>query len=132
MNRIGLAIALGIGAVVGVVFGVYPQLDIAIANWFYDPAAAAPTVLNGSWLGGALIGPGELAAFPAANARILNRLSRNIGSGILVSMIPKAISSPTPPASPAITQGLPQPVALVPYGWMPYVIAASSTPNINP
>src|ERR1700733_13613046 len=37
MNRTGLAIALIIGAVVGIVFGVYPQLDIAIAAWFYDP-----------------------------------------------------------------------------------------------
>jgi lipid A 4'-phosphatase len=37
MNRTGLAIALFIGAVVGIVFGFYPQLDIAIANWFYDP-----------------------------------------------------------------------------------------------
>jgi lipid A 4'-phosphatase len=37
MNRIGLAIALSIGAVVGIVFGLYPQLDVAIAAWFYDP-----------------------------------------------------------------------------------------------
>jgi lipid A 4'-phosphatase len=37
MNRTGLAIAFLIGAVVGIVFGVYPQLDIAIAAWFYDP-----------------------------------------------------------------------------------------------
>jgi lipid A 4'-phosphatase len=37
MNRTGLAIALIVGAVVGIVFGVYPQLDIAIAAWFYDP-----------------------------------------------------------------------------------------------
>ena len=37
MNRTGLAFALIVGAVVGIVFGVYPQLDIAIATWFYDP-----------------------------------------------------------------------------------------------
>jgi lipid A 4'-phosphatase len=37
MNRIVLAIALSIGAVVGIVFGLYPQLDLAIAAWFYDP-----------------------------------------------------------------------------------------------
>ena len=60
------------------------------------------------------IEPIRLAAFPAANARILNRLIRNIGSGILVSMIPKMISSPVPPASPAITHGLVQPVAWPP------------------
>ena len=37
MNRTGLAIALIVGAVIGIVFGVYPKLDIAIAGWFYDP-----------------------------------------------------------------------------------------------
>ena len=37
MNRTGLYIALGIGAVVGVVFGVFPQLDLAISRLFYDP-----------------------------------------------------------------------------------------------
>jgi lipid A 4'-phosphatase len=36
MNRTGLAIALIIGGVTGIVFGFYPQLDIAIARWFYD------------------------------------------------------------------------------------------------
>ena len=65
------------------------------------------------------IEPIRLAAFPAANARILNRLIRNIGSGIFVSMIPKMISSAAPPISPASTQGLVQPVAWPPYGWMP-------------
>jgi len=38
MNRIGLSIALCIAAFAGVIFGVYPQLDIAIAAWFFDPA----------------------------------------------------------------------------------------------
>jgi lipid A 4'-phosphatase len=38
MNRTGLVIALAVGAVVGVVFGIYPQLDIAISRPFYDPA----------------------------------------------------------------------------------------------
>jgi len=37
MNRAGLYIALGIGAVVGVVFGVFPQLDLAISGLFFDP-----------------------------------------------------------------------------------------------
>jgi membrane-associated PAP2 superfamily phosphatase len=38
MSRTGLCIALGIGAVVGVVFGVFPRLDLAISGLFYDPA----------------------------------------------------------------------------------------------
>jgi len=37
MNRTGLCIALGIGAVVGVVFGVFPRLDLAISGLFFDP-----------------------------------------------------------------------------------------------
>jgi lipid A 4'-phosphatase len=38
MNRTGLVIALGIAAVVGAVFAVYPELDLAIARPFYDVA----------------------------------------------------------------------------------------------
>jgi membrane-associated PAP2 superfamily phosphatase len=36
MNRTGLVIALLVGAVVGVVFAVYPQLDIAISRLFFN------------------------------------------------------------------------------------------------
>jgi membrane-associated PAP2 superfamily phosphatase len=39
MNRTGLVIALSVGLVVGVVFGVFPQLDIAITRPFYDEAS---------------------------------------------------------------------------------------------
>ena len=39
MNRTALAVALAIAAVVGVVFGVFPQLDLDISAWFFDPAA---------------------------------------------------------------------------------------------
>ena len=37
MNRTGLIIALAIAAVVGAVFAIYPQLDVAIAALFYNP-----------------------------------------------------------------------------------------------
>jgi membrane-associated PAP2 superfamily phosphatase len=37
MNRTGLVIALSIGVVVGVVFGVVPRLDLAVSTPFYDP-----------------------------------------------------------------------------------------------
>jgi lipid A 4'-phosphatase len=37
MNRTGLVIALAIAVVVGVVFAVYPQLDLDIAALFYNP-----------------------------------------------------------------------------------------------
>lgn len=37
MNRTGLAIALLLGLAVGVVFAIWPQLDIAISQVFFDP-----------------------------------------------------------------------------------------------
>jgi membrane-associated PAP2 superfamily phosphatase len=37
MNRTGLLIALAIAAVVGLVFGIYPALDLKIAAPFFDP-----------------------------------------------------------------------------------------------
>ena len=36
MNRTGLFIALAVGAVIGVVFGVYPQFDIAVSRHFFE------------------------------------------------------------------------------------------------
>ena len=36
MNRTGLLIALGIAAVTGIVFAIWPQLDLAISGLFYD------------------------------------------------------------------------------------------------
>ena len=36
MNRTGLLIALAIAVVAGVVFGLYPELDLRIARYFYS------------------------------------------------------------------------------------------------
>ena len=60
------------------------------------------------------IEPSRLAALPAANARILNSPSWNIGSAILVSMMQNATSSATPVASPPTTHGLVHPVVCPP------------------
>jgi lipid A 4'-phosphatase len=38
MNRTGLLIALGLSLVVGLLFGLYPELDLKLAALFYDPA----------------------------------------------------------------------------------------------
>jgi lipid A 4'-phosphatase len=38
MNRTGLFIALALTAIVGLLFGVYPELDLKLAALFYDPA----------------------------------------------------------------------------------------------
>ncbi len=38
MNRTGLFIALGLAVVVGLLFGIYPELDLKLAALFYDAA----------------------------------------------------------------------------------------------
>jgi lipid A 4'-phosphatase len=38
MNRTGLFIALGLTAFVGLLFGIYPELDLKLASLFYDTA----------------------------------------------------------------------------------------------
>ena len=58
--------------------------------------------------------PSSPATLPAVNARIRNRLSRNIGSGTLVSTQANSTSSAIPPKIAASTQGLVHPV-----GWPP-------------
>jgi membrane-associated PAP2 superfamily phosphatase len=45
MNRTGLLVALAIAAIVGVVFGVDPKLDLAFSTPFFDPGH------RGSWAG---------------------------------------------------------------------------------
>jgi lipid A 4'-phosphatase len=38
MNRTGLFIALALAAVIGLVFGIHPELDLKLTGLFYDPA----------------------------------------------------------------------------------------------
>ncbi len=60
------ASSLGAVQVVLKVTGLVKPVNPAGSFWNYDPPAAAPTVVGSYWAGAALIGPGELAAFPAA------------------------------------------------------------------
>jgi lipid A 4'-phosphatase len=39
MNRSGLFIALGLALIFGLLFGIYPELDLKLAAMFYDPVA---------------------------------------------------------------------------------------------
>jgi lipid A 4'-phosphatase len=39
MNRTGLFIALGLALVIGLLFGIYPELDLKLAALFYDAAS---------------------------------------------------------------------------------------------
>jgi lipid A 4'-phosphatase len=49
MNRTGLFIALALAFVIGLLFGVYPELDLKLSALFYDPATRSfPLKLN--WL----------------------------------------------------------------------------------
>ena len=47
MNRSGLLIALGLALVIGLLFGIYPELDLKLAALFYDaPTRSFPLKLN--------------------------------------------------------------------------------------
>ncbi|HTQ84380.1 MAG TPA: phosphatase PAP2 family protein [Pseudolabrys sp.] len=74
MNRTGLIVALAIAAVVGVVFGLFPQLDLRISRHFYEYVDAGhnafawrispPAMLArdiGLWIGTLLIAPAVAA-----------------------------------------------------------------------
>src|SRR5262249_38208111 len=37
MNRTGLFVALSLALSIGIVFGIYPELDLKLAALFYDP-----------------------------------------------------------------------------------------------
>jgi lipid A 4'-phosphatase len=74
MNRTGLIIALAIAAVTGLAFGLYPQLDLRIAQHFHDYIDASHNVFAwrispplmlarnvGLWVGTVLIAPAVAA-----------------------------------------------------------------------
>jgi membrane-associated PAP2 superfamily phosphatase len=70
MNRTGLILALTVAAAVGLVFGLYPQLDIDISRLFYNPdmkatyalrMALVPVRETAMWLIAALAAPAAVA-----------------------------------------------------------------------
>ena len=74
MNRTGLIVALVVAAVTGLAFGVYPELDLRIARYFYDVVDAnknsfawriyPPLMVArdaGLWIGTLLIAPAVIA-----------------------------------------------------------------------
>src|SRR3984957_17488082 len=80
MNRTGLLIALGLALVIGLLFGIYPELDLKLAALFYDPTsknfplkydALAAILRDGAmWIAWAL-------ALPAIVALVLKALRPN-------------------------------------------------------
>ena len=48
MNRTGLIVALSLALVIGIVFGIFPELDLKLAALFYDPRTKSfPLKLDG-------------------------------------------------------------------------------------
>jgi lipid A 4'-phosphatase len=50
MNRTGLILALAIGALIGVIFGLWPQLDLDVSALFYNPATHAFATWPWHWM----------------------------------------------------------------------------------
>jgi membrane-associated PAP2 superfamily phosphatase len=107
MNRTGLAIVLVVAAVTGLTFALYPELDLAIARPFYDPARqtfplVAHPVLRvlrdaAMWVIALLVAPAVIAlvvklAWPFARMLVPGRaavflvVTLILGPGLLVNL----------------------------------------------
>ena len=110
MNRTGLIIALAIAVVVGLLFGLYPQLDLAVSRPFFAHTNAehypfawrfAPWLQTsrdiGLWVGAVLVAPSVIAVmgkliFPRRRMLISGRaamfliLTMGLGPGLLVNV----------------------------------------------
>jgi lipid A 4'-phosphatase len=110
MNRTGLGIALVIAAVVGLVFGVWPELDLKLAAPFFDPSRHGfwrsfdPTYQRArdvaTWIIALLALPAGLALFLKllrphrpllipGRAIILMLLTLGLGPGVLTNLVLK-------------------------------------------
>lgn len=113
MNRIGLIIALGIAIVVGVIFGLFPQLDLAVSAWFYPVAGDSTTMFGwrlspvisnardiGLWVSTVLVAPAVAATilklilprrkmFVSGGAALFLMLTMALGPGLLVNVLLK-------------------------------------------
>jgi lipid A 4'-phosphatase len=49
MNRTGLFIALSLALVIGLIFAIYPELDLKLAALFYDPATKSFPLKQNGW-----------------------------------------------------------------------------------
>src|SRR6516225_4461571 len=81
MNRTGLVIALAVAAAVGLVFGIWPDLDLKLAALFFDPErggfwrAYNPTYLRARdaavWLTTLVAMPASIALAPGVVANLV-------------------------------------------------------------
>jgi lipid A 4'-phosphatase len=110
MNRTGLIIALTLAVVVGLLFGLYPQLDLELARPFYAHADAAdhafawrlsPSLMRardiGLWIGTVLVAPAVIALVGklilprwrmliAGRAAVFLVVTMALGPGLLVNV----------------------------------------------
>ncbi len=113
MNRTGLIVALTVAAVVGVVFALFPQLDLRISRHFYEYVDAArntfawhidPQVMRardtGLWIAALLVAPAVAALvikliFPrhkllvSGRAIVFLTVTMALGPGLLVNVVLK-------------------------------------------
>jgi membrane-associated PAP2 superfamily phosphatase len=128
MNRTGLIVALAVAAVVGLAFGLYPQLELRVAHHFYENIDTAHNVFAwrfnpslmlardvGIWVGTALIAPPVAAlvlklVYPRRKLLVSGRAilflltTMALGPGLLVNVALKDY------------WGRPRPVDLVQFG----------------
>jgi lipid A 4'-phosphatase len=74
MNRTGLFVALSLALVIGLVFGIFPELDLKLASLFYDPQTRSFPLKLDSYAGWARDGAMWIAwgiATPAIAALII-------------------------------------------------------------
>ena len=113
MNRTGLIIALAIGGIAGLVFGLFPQLDLAISRPFHDHVDSIGNVFAwrtyvplmrardiGLWVGTVLVAPAVLSLllklilperkmFVSGRAAIFLIVTMALGPGLLVNVLLK-------------------------------------------
>jgi len=113
MNRTGLIIALAIAAVAGVAFGLYPQLDLRVAQNFHDYIDASknafawriypPLMLARNivlWIGTVLVAPAVAAlviklilprrkVFISGRAAVFLVATLALGPGLMVNVVLK-------------------------------------------
>jgi len=110
MNRTGLIVALSIAAVVGLLFGLLPELDLAVAAHFYNVVDASNNTFAwrlyrpamwardaGLWVGTVLVAPAVLALaiklllprhrlLMSGRAILFLMLTMALGPGLLVNV----------------------------------------------
>jgi len=135
MNRTGLIIALAVGAVVGLVFGLYPQLDLAIARPFYGIVDAGHNVFAVRiWprmmlVHEVMLRAGFLLVVPAVVAvavkLILPRRKMLISGRAAVFLIATMLIGPGLVVNVALKDhwGRPRPIDVAPFGGQQHFVA---------